>query len=140
MKTLLLLLFPTLLYGQCEYSENKIDEFTGDTVKMTKPNKIAWGTRVFFSKTSINGIAIMSLIYQGQIGCVTDESYVTFKYVDGTTEKIYHMAGINCTSPGFTGLVKNGKEVEKIRIRFTDSRDIVVKDKDFLIDGMACVL
>lgn len=135
---LLLLIYPTLLFAQdCEYSENKIDEFTGDSVKVTKPNKIAWGTRVTFYKAGDK--TLMGLIYQGQIGCVTKESYVIFKYTDGTTEKVFHISDIDCTTPSFLGYVKKGKEVAKIRIRFTDSRDIVVKDKDFLTNGWKCV-
>lgn len=140
MKTLLLLLFPTLLYGQCSYSENKIDEFTGDTVKTTKLNKIAWGTRVLFSRTKTKDMVAIFLIYQGQIGCVTEQSYITFKYTDGTTETVYHMGDIECATPSFRGFVSTSKQVEKIRIRFTDSRDIVVKKKDFLIDGIGCIL
>jgi len=135
--TLIIALLPTLLYAQCEYSENKIDEFTGDTVKVTKPNKIAWGTRVTFYKMD-NKVAI-GLLYQGQIGCVTSKSYVIFKYVDGTTETIHHVADINCQYPSFIGFVETSKQVEKIRIRFDSTRDIDVKDKDFLIDGIACV-
>ena len=137
MKTLLLLLFPILLFVQdCDYLKNETDEFTGQRTIATKSLTIAPGVQASFmrvGKLTAMNIAVTDL------GCVSSDSYVILLYTDSTTQQIDHAIGVACDSPVFMGLIGQGKKVAKIRIHFTTTKDVVIDDQDFLIDGLKCI-
>lgn len=137
MKTLLLILLPIISYSQCEYRVNEVDEFTGNVKKIIKSEKIAPRLTSYLAR--IGDLTAIYFWALDDLGCVSSRSYVILKYTDGTTEEIKHVTGIDCGSPTFTGVIETGKAVEKIRLHFDTTQDYVVKDQDFIINGLECV-
>lgn len=138
MKTLLLLLlFPTLLCAQdCQYERKQVDEFTGKKNIATKFALIAPGVQASFMRvgklTALN-IGVTDL------GCVSSDSYIILLYTDSTTQRVDHATQGSCKSPVLVGIISQGKKVSKIRIHFSETKDVIVDNQDFLIDGLKCI-
>lgn len=137
MKTLLLILLPILSYAQCEYRVNEVDEFTGNVKKITKSVKIA--PRLTSYMARIGDLQAIYFWALDDLGCVSSNSYAILLYTDGTKEIIKHVTRIDCASPTLVGVVDTGKAVEKIRLHLDTTQDYVVKDQDFIINGLECI-
>lgn len=134
--------------GDCRYDTNEVDEFTGNQTVVLSPLKLS--RNLFATPLRVSDSEALFLKYSLDIGCVTDEAYALFKFIDGSTLKINHDADIDCGSAVtfISYLLDNDalnvlstKPVSKLRIVYSEgSNDFDISDSNMLIDGFRCVL
>lgn len=142
MKTLILLLFPFILFAQdpdtCKYQRNDVDEFTNDRTIVTELEIITPGVMGYFAR--VGKLKAFKFNTASDLGCVSSDSYIILKYSDGTTKKINHVGEIDCGDhPYFIGVISTAKKVSKMRIHFSRTLDIIVDNPNFLIEGLKCI-
>jgi hypothetical protein len=131
--------------AQCSLTIDEIDEFTGDTKKVTKDVLIGKGVgNLYASIGRINETKALYVKHKSDLGCVSSSSYIIIKWTDGTTTKLEHVGSIDCGDDiTFITIVnenEHNKSMEKIRVNYSDYYDdVTVNDKNFLINGFNCV-
>ena len=113
-------------------SMNEVDEFTGQTKKVTEYYKVGKGNgynlrlsvvQISDGKTSNFGMYFRTNVDLGCSGSV--DEYVIFKFTDGTTAKYEGIGDVDCTDYAISTFIINiedfkDKTVEKIRLRRSD--------------------
>lgn len=140
--TLIGLLAATLSFGQCDYLRKDVDEFTGKKTVLMQRQKIALST--YMAMASIDGV-IGIYIYKGDYDCVTGESYIIFKFTDGTTLNLTHLSGFDCDDTPMMVLYTEDKSlwtkpVEKMRVKFSKGyRDLDCTNPYAFIENYGCL-
>lgn len=134
--------------GDCDFKTNQKDEFTGAQEVMLASKEIA--KDLYCTLLSVNKVKAFFLNYVEDLGCLSSDSYIIFKFTDGSTLKMLNTnRDIDCGEGiSFQGIIKKDemdqlskKEIEKIRLSYTDAvRDLDVTDKTHFIFGLACLL
>lgn len=101
------LLFSTLSYGQCKYSKNAVDPFTGHKIVSTDMAKVpatSPGRNLYVSASTVTdeggGYTYLSVaLLPSPKGCVSSDSKAIFLWPDGGTETVVHAGKINCSTP-----------------------------------------
>lgn len=133
----------------CFYSKNEVDEFTGEIKKILKP-KIIGKSKSNILKSSLALVEnnyFISLTFSGDLGCVTDDSYIIIKFEDGSTQKLFNISDIDCKeSPKFVTRINSvykeleGKKIDKIRLGLSEKyADIIIDNKSFIIKSLQCL-
>jgi len=131
--------------AQCSLRLDKIDDFTGETKKVTNDVLIGKGVgNVYAALGRINETEALYIDHTSDLGCVSSSAYIIIKWTDGTTTTLEHLGDIDCGDDvTFLTLIdsnKHNKSVEKIRINYSEYYDdIIVKTPDFLINGFNCI-
>jgi hypothetical protein len=144
--TLLFIAFTIQLNAQCKLIKDDIDDFTGDTIKVTKQALVGYYGS-YYLKSSVGRVNQQHIIYfnfSGDMGCVSGDSYVIVKFKDGTTEQFDHQGDVDC-STGASLIVIFDKEqmtkpVEKIRVSHSQNyADVDVRKETFFIEAINCI-
>jgi|DEB0MinimDraft_3_1074331.scaffolds.fasta_scaffold02335_5 hypothetical protein len=120
---------------------NEVDDFTGDSKKATTFEQVGYNvTKLKFSFISINETrALFAYVTGGDLGCCgTSDSYIFFKFTDGTTMKVEDSGDIDCDETCQSLYIFNdiqwlsltSKSVEKIRVGHSDLYDDIDKGID----------
>ena len=131
------------VYSQCGYSKNEVDDFTGQVTKKTKSEVV--GDNLFISAVRI-GNDYGAYIMQSKHACVGNDSYVIFKFTDGTVLKKKHITGFSCDdTPSITVLFTEqslqNNPIEKMRVKYSDTyRDVDCTNPNILIDHYKCLI
>jgi len=139
------ILLTTLSIAQCSLRLDEIDDFTGETKKVTNDVLIGKGVgNVYAALGRVNETEALYIDHTSDLGCVSSSAYIIIKWTDGTTTTLEHVGDIDCGDDvTFLTLIdsnKHNKSVEKIRINYSEYYDdIIVKTPDFLINGFNCI-
>lgn len=141
--------------GDCKYSRNEIDEFTGAVKRETKAEVIGhWSRknyRFFASVAQVNeflyGRINIPSNMTGISVCLSSESYVMVKFTDGEVVRADYIGKIDCDGPTMAwGIMPDmvtsfsSKAVQGIRIGTSDGyMDLEVNDPELFIRHMRCV-
>jgi hypothetical protein len=120
---------------------NEVDEFTGDSKKATTFEQVGYNvTKLKFSFIGINETrALFAYVTGGDLGCCgTSDSYIFFKFTDGTTMKVTDSADVECdeTCQSLYIFDKDQwasittKSIEKMRVAHSDLYDDIDKGVD----------
>ena len=110
-------------------SMNEVDEFTGQTKKVTEYYKVGKGNgynlKLSVVQLSDGKASTFGMYFQtnGDLGCSGSvDEYVILKFTDGTTVKYKGIGDVDCTDYATSTFIVNiedfkDKTVEKIRLR-----------------------
>jgi hypothetical protein len=86
------MLLTTLSIAQCSLRVNEIDDFTGETKKVTNDVLIGKGVgNVYSALGRINETEALYIDHTSDLGCVSSSAYIIIKFTDGTTTKLEHL-------------------------------------------------
>jgi hypothetical protein len=153
--TLFALLVSAHSYGQCVYSKNEVDPFTGSKIVATKLTKTT-------SKPNIEGSVYVSagsvsdkegtirtlsiaIIPSDRLGCVSSTSKAIFLWGDGATEEYTHIGEIKCSNPSHFLMIEDGSRLlteapSKVRLYFSKGYVDVDLGDTAIYDHLNCVL
>ena len=134
--------------GDCKFDTNEVDEFTGNQTVVLSPLRIA--KNLLATPLRVADSEALFLKYHFDIGCLSDEAYAIFKFIDDSTLKIHHDGDIDCGS-GVTFIsylldndalnILSSKPIAKVRLVYSEGgADLDITDSNALIDGLNCVL
>lgn len=133
---------------ECNYVVNEIDAFTGKVRKQTIKKYLSQ-TSGFLSYSINRAGSNYNLYLSTSIdGCaVTDKSYLSIKFSDGSKETLYHKSDIDCSGEivlNISNQLKNliSKNIELIRIGLSEGyKDIKIdaENSTFLKRSIECV-
>ncbi len=120
---------------------NENDDFTGDSKKATTFEQVGYNiAKLNFSFISLNKTRALFARCSGiDMGCCgTNDSYLMFKFTDGTTMKLKDSADIDCEDTCQSLYVFDSsqwqtilsKDVEKMRVAHSDLYDDIDKGVD----------
>jgi len=124
-------------YGQCTFSKQETDPFTGSRIVSTKLEKIkatAPGHAVYVSasasvRDSTSRVTVLTIaLMPSPAGCVTSDSRAIFLFEDGTTESIQHGGSVKCSDPTHFLIVPEGSRIlteQAAKMRLTTTRGSV---------------
>jgi hypothetical protein len=133
--TIFIALFAVSALSQ-KWDKNEIDEFTGDTVRITKYERVTqtFWYNVTFSIIQYNSEVVLKAQYTGstksEIVCKDEDSKIIFKFETGDTHQLIPTGEIDCgngTISIYYPLAYDdikllvSKSIEKYRIYYTDA-------------------
>lgn len=148
--SLIVLSFTISASAQCKYIKNEVDEFTGNKKIVLNISPIG-NSKLIKLQASMSAIDTLKYIHlymnADYLGCVSSESYAIFKFLDGTTLRLFHAGKINCKTPIMA--LKLSEEdikkfesstVDKIRISLSESsEDVTLSNNQYFINGLKCL-
>jgi hypothetical protein len=120
---------------------NEVDEFTGKSKKATTFEQVGYNvTKLKFSFVAVDNVrGLYAYVLGGDLGCCgTSDSFIMFKFTDGTTMKLEDSADIDCEETCNALYVLDAddwntiktKSVEKIRVQHSELYDDIDKGID----------
>lgn len=134
----------------CKFITNEVDEFTGDEIKILEPMRLGKNKRYTLkgALNKVEGVYGMILSYDGDLGCLTGQSYAMLKFENGEILELKNIADVDCGSdPVFIGLFK-GPDIDlfrtsklvKLRHSLSDTYvDIDIDNPEFLSKSLDCL-
>lgn len=116
----------TIQAQECKYWKNETDDFTGKVKKFTKSVRIAKGSggdlRVELRR--VNETKYLFVVYSGDLGCITSDTELLIKLVNGEVVTLVNFADIDCSSGAPSAFllsdediaILEASEIEKVRI------------------------
>ena len=137
--------------SDCNYWKDEVDDFTGEVKKYTKSQLVGNSeeSTLNIELRRFNKSYLMYVTYSGDLGCVSNSSWVMFKLLNGETVKLNDFIGdINCddmnmfyslTQENIDKLLKS--PIEKIRVQGSENYSDIEKVKlpNFFIDNFKCI-
>ena len=137
--------------SDCKYWKNEVDEFTGDVKMFTKgkiigKNKIKTSFKMELRRVNDNYYIYGK--YYGDLGCVTSDSYMIIKLLNGETIKLMNFGDIDCGDMSLFFFLKQEtldqvlkSPIEKIRIQGTEYYTDIdnMKLPNYFIDEFPCI-
>ena len=137
--------------SDCNYWKDEVDDFTGEVKKYTKSQLVGNSeeSTLNIELRRFNKSYLMYVTYSGDLGCVSNSSWVMFKLLNGETVKLNDFIGdINCddmnmfyslTQENIDKLLKS--PIEKIRVQGSENYSDIekVKSPNFFINNFKCI-
>ncbi len=136
--------------SDCKYWKDEVDDFTGNIKKYTKSKLVG---RSKYSNLNIelrrfDDSYLIYVTYSGDLGCVSSDSWIMFKLLNGETIKLTNFGDIDCGDMNmFFALPKNTIDkllkspIEKIRVQGTEYYSDIenMKLPSYFIDNFKCI-